>query len=89
MTARLFDMADTESADPRPPVEISYTISWPGVGGEETDTFQIPRAEWDMMSPTERTAWIEDAVQSRFADLCGWGWHIYNEADYAGTEEPK
>jgi hypothetical protein len=80
-------MAD--NSDPRPPVEVSYTISWPGLDGNETDTFEIPRAEWDALTPAERTARIEDCVQARFVDLCGWGWHIYDKADYAATEEPK
>lgn len=87
MTARLFDMADTEDA--RPPVVVEYTISWPGLNGRETDTFEIARTEWEAMTPAERTARIEEVVEARFVDLCGYGWHIYNETDYKATEEPK
>lgn len=79
-------MADTKN-DLRPPVIVDYNISWPGLDGQENDTIKIPREKWDAMTPTERTAWIEDAVQARFADLCGYGWHIYNPADFAATEE--
>lgn len=86
MTARLFHMADTES---RPPVVLEYTVSWPGVNGGETDTFEIPRDEWDKMTPAERYQRCDDMVESRAADLVGWGWHISDPDDYAATEESR
>ena len=87
MTARLFDMADNN--DSRPPVVLEYTVSWPGVNGGESDTFEIPRDEWDAMTWYERTKRCDDMVEARAADLIGWGWPIPDPDDSAATERPK
>jgi hypothetical protein len=71
------------------PVVVEYEISWPDRDAIETATFTIPRAEWDAMTPAERTARIETEVEAIVGSTVGYGWHIHNEDDWARTEEPS
>lgn len=85
-TATLSHMTDS---NPRPPVVVEYNLSWPGVGGSESDTVEIPRDEWDAMTPAARTAYCEQIAEDAAANRFSWGWHIEDPDDYAATEEPK
>jgi hypothetical protein len=85
MAAKLFDMADN---DPRPPVIVEYSLSWPGVDGSESDTVEIPRDEWDAMTPAQRVAECEQIANEAAYNRFSWGWNIEDADDYAATGEP-
>lgn len=85
-TATLSHMTDSQ---PRPPVVVEYNLSWPGVGGSESDTVEIPRDEWDAMSPAARLQLCESIADEAAYNRFAWGWHIADPDDYASTEESK
>lgn len=86
-TARLFDMVDNE---PRPPVRIEIVCSDRSASGStQTEIFEIPRAEWDAMSPAERRKTCDNVADETAYNRFSWGWNISEPADYASTEEPK
>jgi hypothetical protein len=83
----LFRMADT--TDSRPPVIVEVNLSWPGVGGHEDNVYEIPRGEWDEMTPAERVAYCEELAVEDANNRFSWGWNIADPDDYEATEEPK
>lgn len=78
-------MADNE--DLRPPVIVEYSIEWPDEAAFEEGSFEIDRAEWDKMTPAERTRRCQDGAEEFVRNSVGWGWNIPNPDDYAATEE--
>jgi hypothetical protein len=84
-TGKLLDM--TENSDPRPAVIVEYNLTWPGAGGHEDDTVEIPRDEWEAMTPAERTRRCEEIAVEAANNRFSWGWHIADQADYDSTEE--
>jgi len=75
--------------NPRQPVVVEYALSWPGVGGREVGTVEVPRDEWDAMTPADRTAYCEQIALHAADNLFSWGWNIEDSDDYASTVEPK
>lgn len=85
ITGRLSDMADNE--DLRPPVVVEYSIEWPEQGAFDDGTFEIPRDEWDAMTPTERAQRCQVGAEEFVQNAIGWGWNIPNPDDFAAAEE--
>jgi hypothetical protein len=77
-------MNDQAKPDPRPPVVIALHVE--AFGGSENETFEIDRNEWDAMTPDERRETAQQAADDMAANYVSWGWHIYDEADYASTD---
>lgn len=72
--------------NPGPPIVVEYKLSWPEEGTGRIGTFTIARAEWNRMTPAQRTARIEQELDDIAAGEMGWGWHIPDEDDWAATE---
>jgi hypothetical protein len=68
----------------RPPVVISMSVE--GFSGSAQDTYEVPRDEWDAMTPAERVTFAEGCASDHAANYIGWGWHIADPDDYASTE---
>jgi hypothetical protein len=80
-------MADN---NPRPPVvTVEYSISWSSQDASEVGTFDIPRDEWDAMTPAERVKRCEQTADEILENTVTWGWHIHDGADWAATEEDQ
>lgn len=73
--------------NPRPPVVVEYSINWSDKDASEHGTFEIPRDEWDAMTPAERTAKCEQLAEEIVTNAVGWGWSIPDPDDWAATEE--
>jgi hypothetical protein len=67
------------------PVIVSLHVE--GFGESENETHEIPRAEWDAMTPVERVKAAEEAAGVFAGNCVGWGWHIDDPQDYAATED--
>lgn len=52
-----------------------------------TEEVDIDRAEWEAMTPAERTKLLDDMADEYMANVCSYGWHIDDSDDYAATEE--
>lgn len=67
------------------PVVVSLHVE--GFGGQEDETYEIDRAEWDAMTPAEREADIARAAEDFATNIVNWGWHIEDPEDYAAATE--
>lgn len=57
--------------------------------GESADTnLEVTRAEWDRMSPIERSDLLDEEAEAFAANHVGWGWHIADEDDAAAAGQP-
>jgi hypothetical protein len=73
--------------NPENPVIVTYHIEWAGQGASDRGTFEIPRVEWDQMTPAQRRDRVELVVAETVASEVGSGWHIYDQDYMAATEE--
>lgn len=55
-------------------------------GGSETETIEIARAEWDAMTPADRSALCAQIADEEASNRFSWGWNIDDPDDYAQTE---
>jgi len=77
------------SEDGRPPVVVQVHLNWPGAGGHSEDSYEIPRDQWDRMTPAERGAYCDGLAEEEADNKFSWGWDIADPADYAATEGSK
>jgi len=71
------------SNEERPPVVVSLNVE--AFSDSRSDTAEIPRAEWDAMTPAERTKRVSEMASDFANDYVGYGWHIDDPDDYAST----
>jgi hypothetical protein len=64
----------------RPPVVVNLKVEYSG--GHEQEVIEIPRDEWDAMTPAQRLADVEERAANHAYNYVGWGWHIDNTGDY-------
>jgi hypothetical protein len=50
-----------------------------------TETYEIDRAAWDAMTPTQRREYLDDMVQVELANAGGAGWDLDDPDDEAAT----
>lgn len=67
----------------RPPVVIDLHVE--GFASSADDNYEVPRDQWDAMTPDERTKFAEGCAADHAANYVGWGWHIADPDDYAST----
>lgn len=44
------------------------------------EVIEVPRADWDAMTPAQRTAYLDDEVDTCIANAGGAGWQIISGA---------
>lgn len=64
------------------PVRIRVYVESPA--GTDSDEVECPRAEWEAMTPTERTDWCADAAVHHQNNTCPSGFEVLG--DDAGSE---
>ncbi len=67
----------------RPPVVVSMNVE--GFSGSESETHEIPGAEWDAMTPAARLKAVEELASDHAGNYVGWGWNIADPDDYASV----
>jgi predicted NAD/FAD-binding protein len=65
------------------PVVVSLNVE--GFAQAESETYEIPRDEWNTMTSAERLRAVEDAASDFAGNYVGWGWHIEDPDDYAAA----
>lgn len=68
------------------PGPVRVTLNVEGFGQHSQETVSIDRSTWEALSVPERNALCEDMATEHAQNHVGWGWHIYDPADYASTE---
>lgn len=72
----------------KPPVVVEVVCSDRlSQGSTVTDTVEVERDLWDGMTPAERFAYCDELANEEAYNRFSWGWHIYDQADMASTEE--
>jgi hypothetical protein len=58
------------------PIRLNVYIECGHAGGDVETTFEIPRDEWDAMTPDERDAYCNDTAEIEFGNRCSYGWNV-------------
>jgi hypothetical protein len=77
-------MADDK---PRPVIVEIFTAARASINSEQSDTVEIDRAEWDAMTPAERSRLCDELADTTAYNRFEWGWNIKDEQDMAQTSE--
>lgn len=64
-------------------VQVDLTVE--GFGGEDHTTVEIPRQEWDQMSPHQRFDRCEELANEHLRSRVSWAWNIADPEDYKST----
>lgn len=79
----------------RPPVRISLHVEWASGDADDLhgnprdewiDVLEIPRDEWEALTPQERVRIADSAAGEHAATYVAFGWHIDDADDYASTQ---
>lgn len=70
-------------SDGRPPVMIEMHVE--AFADSRDETLEVDRDEWDAMTPAQREALAQQAVDEFAANYVSWGWHIFDPDDYAAA----
>lgn len=73
----------TENKDP---VRVQLYVHTGLVGAEHHDEIEIPRDEWNEMTPAERRKQLDDEAQTLLWNHIDYGWSIDDADDNAATE---
>ncbi|ATO14659.1 hypothetical protein CO540_13160 [Micromonospora sp. WMMA2032] len=71
----------------QPPVRIRLYVSTNWVGADDEEYIEIPRDEWDDMTPAERRAYLDEEANTFMANCVEYGWIIPDDNDRAATED--
>ena len=71
------------------PVRIHLYVDTGLANASHEDDIEIPRNEWNAMTPAERRDLLDDNAEILMSNHIEYGWQIEDEDDHAATEDPR